>query len=548
MVDPLQWGLERWRRRGRDEVKARQYVTAEASSVFREIMADYDVFVEHLRTIPDSAVLIGTARDSRGTEIPVRLPAEELYTHWMVQGGTGSGKTSFMTSVVTRALRERTPIGVIDCKSGFYDAALEWAGSVAYGLSEPGRSAFIRRLVVINPFSETLVPLNICRVMPGTSPEVQAFEISLAFSRLFDDSIGFQMQNILRHLLILLMEQELSLVEAPEVLQNQLLRDILVNRSQHPQVMEFFARTYPTVPAGSKDALLARLQSLLLPENLRLMLGADELISFKEILDRGDPLFMFLGKGPGVPEEQVEVFGSLLLQLLFQGAFAGDSSRRRPYQIVCDEFFHLLDAPSLGKRFETALTTLRSFQVHLSLVMQNFSQISGTLRDTILGNCDMMAIFRTSSRNAQYFGDFLPELDPEIVEKALQRTGKPPHRMEVQSQLRERMQRLPNRHCYLYDRRRPYRALLLRVPDVPKPHEPIGISPEQLSAFITAQGIRQGRAGLSKAVLRGQIETRRTRLQALLQPIEIRTPETPKPEGGTRMKRGPNIGGPYRER
>jgi hypothetical protein len=541
-IDPLQWGLELWRRRGRDEIKARQYVAEESSAVFREVMADYDAFVEHLAGIPESAVLIGTARDSRGNEIPVRLPADELYTHWMVQGGTGSGKTSFMTSVVSRALRERTPVGVIDCKSGFYDAALEWAGSVAYGLAEPDRSDFIGHLVVVNPFGETLVPLNICRVMQGTSPEVQAYDVAQALSKLFDASFGFQMENILRHLLLLLMEAELSLAEAPEVLQNQLLRDILVDRSQHRAVKEYFSRTFPTVPAGSKDAILARLQAMLLPENLRLMLGADDLINFKEILDRGDPLFMFLGKGPGVPEEQVEVVGSLLLQLLFQGAFASDNHRRRPYQLVCDEFFHLLDAPNLGKRFETALTTLRSFRVHVSLVMQNFSQISGTLRDTILGNCDVMAIFRTSSRNAQYFGDFLPELDPEIVEKALQKTGKPPHRMEVRSQLTERIQRLPDRHCYFYDRRRPYRALLLRVPDVPHPHEPIHISREKLAEFMTAQGIRQGRAGLSKAVLRGQIEARRARLQALLQPAEIRTPETPKPEGGNRMRRGPRLG------
>lgn len=540
--DPLQWFLEFWRQRGRDEVKARQYVAEQASSVFRETMADYDSFVEHLAEIPESAVLIGTARDSRGHEIPVRLPAEELCTNWLVQGTPGSGKTSFMISVVSRALQEGAPVGVIDCKSGFYGAALEWAGSVAYGLSEPERSAFIRRLVVVNPFSETLVPLNVCRVMPGTSAEVQAYEVALAFSRLFDESIGFQMQNILRHLLMLLMEANLSLVEAPEVLQNQLLRGILVDRSQHPQVKDYFLRTFPTVPAGSKDAILSRLQSLLLPENLRLSLGADDLINFKEILDRGDPFFVFLGKGDGVPEEQVAVFGSLLLQLLFQGAFAGQNNRRRPYQIVCDEFFHIVDAPGLAKRFETALTTLRSFGVTLALVMHNFSQISGTLRDTILGSADMIALFRTSSSNAQKFGDFLPELDPEIVEKALQKTGKPPHRMEVKSQLMERVQRLPNRHCYLYDRRRPYRALLLRVPDVPEPHEPIRISREQLSEFMTVQGIRQGRAGLPKDVLRRQIEARRARLQALLQPIEIRTPETPKPEGRTRMKRGPDLG------
>jgi hypothetical protein len=247
------------------------------------------------------------------------------------------------------------------------------------------------------------------------------------------------------------------------------------------------------------------------------MLGADDLVDLKGILDRGDPLFLFLGKGPGVPEEQVEVIGSLLLQLLFQAAFAG-GSRTRPYQIVCDEFFHLLDAPALAKRFETALTTLRSFGVTLSLVMHNFSQVPGGLRETLLGNCDVMALFRTSSRNAQYFGEFLPELDPESALQALRKSGRPPGRFEAKSLQIERLQRLPNRHCYWYDRRRPYRALLLRVPDVPAPHESAGVSPRALEEFIEAHGIRRGSVALPKEELRRQIETRRAKLRELLRP------------------------------
>jgi hypothetical protein len=546
-IDALQWMLEFWRHRGRDEVKARDYIAEEANAVFRETMADYDAFVDHVAAIPESAVLIGTAQDSAGNEVPIRLPSDELCTNWLVQGIPGVGKTSFVLSIVSRMLREGAPVGVIDCKAGFYDAALDWAGAVAYALPEPARSEFIQRLVVINPFSETLVPLNICRVMPGTSPEVQAYEMALAFERLFDDSIGFQMANILKHLLLLLMEAELSLVEAPLVMQNELLRNILVNRSQHQQVKDFFSGTFSTVPAGSKDAIRARLDSLILPENLLLMLGADELISFKQILDRGDPFFIFLGKGEGVPEDQVDVIGSFLMQLLFQGAFAGKNYGRRPVQVVCDEFFHLLEAPGLEKRFKTALTTLRSFGVTLSFVMHEFSQISVPLREAMLGSCNVTALFRTSSRNAYYFGDFLPEVDPEIVEQALARTGKPPHRAEVKHQLTARLQQLPDRHCYWYDRRRPYRAVRIRAPDVPEPHTAINISPKQLSDFIDAHGIRQGRLGLSKDTLRAQIARRRARLDALLTPAEIRTsepakPEEPRPDGRTRMRRGPGLG------
>ncbi len=376
---------------------------------------------------------------------------------------------------------------------------------------------------------------------------MQAYEVSLALSRLFDSSMGFQMENILRHLILLLMESGLTLAEAPAVLEDEILRGVLATRSQSTALRDFFLGTYPGVPASSKDAISTRLQALLLPENLRLMLGADELVDLRGILDRGDPLFLFLGKGPGVPEEQVEVVGSLLLQLLFQAAFAG-GSRKRPYQLVCDEFFHLLDAPALAKRFETALTTLRSFGITLSLVMHNFSQVPGGLRETLLGNCDVMALFRTSSRNAQFFGEFLPELDPESALQALRKSGRPPGRFEAKSLQIERLQRLPNRHCYWYDRRKPYRALLLRVPDVPAPHEAARVSARALDEFIEGEGIRQGSVALPKDALRRQIEARRARLRELLRPpvdlassAEEQAPPE-KPSSGPKQGRRPRLG------
>jgi hypothetical protein len=251
------------------------------------------------------------------------------------------------------------------------------------------------------------------------------------------------------------------------------------------------------------------------------MLGADDLVDLKGALDRGDPTFIFLGKGEAAPQEQVEVIGSVVLQLLFQAAYAAGRGRR-PYQLFCDEFFHLLDAPGLGRSFETALTTLRSFGVTLALVMHQFSQVGGNLRETILGNCDVVASFRTSSRNAQFFGEFLPETDPELVDQALRKTGRPPSRMEIKAQLVERLQRLPNRTLYWYDRRRPYRAVRVRVPDLPEPHEAAGISADALERFIEAEGITRGSAALPKETLRQQIDARARRLKDLVRPpVEV---------------------------
>jgi hypothetical protein len=520
----MEWFVETFRGRQSDWTKARKYVAESANSSFKEMMQGYDAFVPYMHEVSEPSILIGTGKDSLGNEVPVRIATGEIHRNWLITGGTGSGKTSFVASIFARALERGYGIGLVDCKEGFFDSALRQVATIAYGMAPAPRQEFIHSLVVINPFSDALVPLNVCKVLPGSNPEIQAYDVCLSLSRLFNSDMGFQMENILRHLLLLLIEAELTLVEAPEVMQDDLLRDILVNRSTRPAVKDFFLRAYPSVPSSSKLALLTRIQNLLLAENIKLMLGADDLIDLKAVLDKGQPLFMFFGKGNGAPEEQVAVLASLVLQLLFQAAFNTKSGKRRPYQIILDEFFHLLDAPALEKRFETALTTLRSFGVMLSLVMHNFSQVSGALRESILNNCDYTAVFRTHSRNAQFFGDFLPELDPEIVAETLRKTGRPPAKHEVRAHLISRLQQLPNRHCYFYDKQKPYRALLLRVPDVPSPEKGLGISEIALDDFMRQEGIFLGGYALPKSELRRQIDRRQGRLREItrLPPVQLK--------------------------
>src|SRR5262249_47646954 len=160
--------------------------------------------------------------------------------------------------------------------------------------------------------------------------------------------------------------------------------------------------TYLDVPTVAKQALSTRLQSLLLPENLRLMLGAESIIDLRSVLNERRPLLVFLGKGGGVPEEQVEMLSGLFLNLFFQAAYS--SSRRvYPFTLLADEFFHIL-TPALTRRFNSGLTTLRSYGVNLLLVLHTFTQVEPELRDTILGNCDTLAIFRTSGKNSECLG------------------------------------------------------------------------------------------------------------------------------------------------
>lgn len=533
--------IELARGRRTDYAKAHVYLRHSAAEAYGSGVGPDDATALDAPDRP--TIIIGTTRGPDGDAMPVTLPAS-YRGHTTILGTTGSGKTKKAEHQFARRLWLGAGVGGVDFKHDLHPTCVRWAGAYAYQLPEAQRPAFIQSLAIVNPFtSNALPPFNVCQAFAGWSPEVQAYEVTNSLSRLFDQGLTFHGENVLRHLLILLMEHRLSLVEAPDVLQDELLRGILVEQSRNEGVREFFHRTFADVPLVAKQALCTRLQSLLLPENVRLMLGADSIIGLLEVLDRGQPLLAFFGKGGGVPEEQAEMLAGLFLNLFFQASYS-TSGRTHPYTMMLDEFFHIL-TPALTRRFNSALTTLRSYGVNLMLVFHNFSQVDPTLRETILGNCDALAIFRTSGKNADWLGDFLPNHDPGLAAEMLRRSGEFPSARIMRSAMIERLQRLPNRHCYWYDRRQPHRAILMRVPDVQEPHEAAGLSAGALDRFIRDNGIEVGGYALPKAILRAQIAARQERLRQLVRPpirlvaavgAEIPAGEAP------RGKRRPRLG------
>src|SRR2546426_194926 len=175
----VQSWFEFLRNRRSDHDKAVRRVQDFAENDLRDAMAAYDAFVPQARQVKDG-LLLGTARSSQGEEIPLRLPWDREYAHWLVQGGTGTGKTTWVASLLDQELKAGRPFGVIDCKGDLFDAVLRQTSAFA---EASGGDALGKRVVVINPFSDALVPLNVCRPIPGSSAEVQAYEITLALSR-----------------------------------------------------------------------------------------------------------------------------------------------------------------------------------------------------------------------------------------------------------------------------------------------------------------------------------------------------------------------------
>src|SRR5215813_1055324 len=112
----IEWFVETFRGRQSDWVKARKYIAESANSSFKEIMQGYDAFVPYMDEVSEPSILIGTAKDSLGNEVPVRIPTDEIHCNWLVTGAPGSGKTTFVTSAFVHALKHGHGVGFLDCK------------------------------------------------------------------------------------------------------------------------------------------------------------------------------------------------------------------------------------------------------------------------------------------------------------------------------------------------------------------------------------------------------------------------------------------------
>ena len=111
----------------------------------------------------------------------------------------------------------------------------------------------------------------------------------------------------------------------------------------------------------------------------------------------------------------------------------------------------------------------------------------------------------------------------KLVGAAFDKTGEFPSHKEMQARQSEHLERLPTRHFFLNDRRRPYRAISIAGCDILPPHKSVGLSEGALEHFIDTEGIRVGAVGQTKAELQRQIDARQDRLQAWLRPpIEVR--------------------------
>jgi hypothetical protein len=147
-------------------------------------------------------------------------------------------------------------------------------------------------------------------------------------------------------------------------------------------------------------------------------------LNLKEIMDEGKILLVNVAKSDDFSRENARLFGSLLVNEFFEHALRRKRDERghdpKPYYLYMDEFqsFVSLDIADM-------LDEVRKFGLFLVLGHQRFGHLNNDVKDAVLTNCKLRAVFgglRYDDSSLLANEMFLPDLNTRQIKKAYHHT------------------------------------------------------------------------------------------------------------------------------
>ncbi len=436
---------------------------AEAGTVHPLLVAEQD----DLARRPAQALPLGEFKEGVRRRTPLRARHEDLLAHQHVIGVSGSGKSFFVLHELIALLEGRAvnSLLVLDMKGELAELMTDVAlPMIASKMPRAEADAFLKRIVVIDPFSATnLPPLNVLVRDPGLPIAIQARDVAECFEAATESSVTSRMETILDWVLRLVIEVGGSFHTVRRALQEPAVLEALVRQSKDPEVVRYFVLRFPVEPKASKLALLARLDRFLALPETQLTMGASVCLDFDALL-RDRIVIVSLGRAPAGLQSVARFFAMVILTRLARAIF------RLPPRghgfaslLVADEWQVALNS-ALALEFESILTLARSRGVHLWLAHQQLSQLDrhgAALKSVVLGETAVQVAFRLAQEDARALRYLFPVTGTMRRRAGVAVTNTSPF-LSASEEVEARIVaagRLPNREGYWFDRRKPWGAV-----------------------------------------------------------------------------------------
>ena len=341
--------------------------------------------------------------DYRGESRVFGIRKRDRRSHLYALGKTGTGKSSLLETLIRQDITSGEGVALFDPHG-------DLAERVAAAVPE-NRKADLIYLDVPDPARVFgFNPLE--RVLPERR-SLAASALLEVFKKIWADSWGPRLENLLRNAIFCLLEQpEATLADIPRLLDGPAFRKRAAERVSNVQVRQFWLREYESYPARFRAEAIAPLQNkvgafLADPLLCRILTAKRSSFDLRRVMDERKILLVNLAKGR-MGEGSASLLGALLVARIgLAGLSRSDipEEDRRDFYLYIDEF-----QTFATMSFVSMLSELRKYRVCLTVTNQFLGQLDPLVRDSVLGNVGTLVSFRVGPADAAILGEeFAPE-------------------------------------------------------------------------------------------------------------------------------------------
>jgi len=369
-------------------------------------------------SLPETGALLGYVPVAVA-DIPARLHESAWSRHCHVLGGSGTGKTRLLQSMISDRLRQPHSLILLDPHGDLFQAAHlacpTWRDadvvSLDFGDFDHAPSLNLLQCTGERPdVEQTFLIHALCETFVQMYPENKE-----AFGPMF-----FAYLTNAARLVMSDIEMTATLLDVPRVFSEPLFRRALVERCKNVEVRAFWRGI--ALRAGG-DASLENVAPYIVSKfvdlqhpPMRAFLGqAESTIDLRAIMDRGGVLLINLAKGR-LGARQSRFLGLLLTSRILAAVLSRadqPAAQRRDLHLVVDEFGSMVAS---AFDFETVLSEGRKYGVRAVLAHQHMAQLPPALAQSLLTNTGSRILMRLGAEDAQTMARWMgPDFDAQAL-------------------------------------------------------------------------------------------------------------------------------------
>lgn len=347
--------------------------------------------------------------EHRGAQAKVTLATEARMAHMHVIGASGTGKSSFLLSLIKQDIDNGESLAVLDPHGDLTDDILAHIPQHRQN-----------QVIVFDPADEAWpIGFNILSAASEQEKTLLASDLTGIFARL-STSWGDVMNTVLGQAVLAVLESKVggTLLDLRRFLVDERFRAQYLTTIPDQEVRYFWQKEYQAIGSKSIGPILTRLNMFLRSKLVRHIVGQKHAkLNLGDVMNGADRKILLVKLPQGmIGEENAALLGSLFVSKFHQHALARQSmpkANRRPFYLYADECQHFV-TPSLEALFGEG----RKYALGMTLAHQTLAQLERmpSVAAAILGNAYTRVVFRVGSGDAKKLAEGFSFFERDDIE------------------------------------------------------------------------------------------------------------------------------------